>query len=66
MKLNSCELVIAISSFACGIAKSFNEEEIAILAAVFTQLGDSLATILAHSDLTIPHSIKDEEKPHNY
>ena len=49
--LNPCELVTLISSLACAISKTFSAEEISILAAVFTQLGDSLATILAAGKL---------------
>jgi len=49
--LNPCELVTLISSLACAISKTFSAEEISILAAVFTQLGDSLATILAAGEL---------------
>ena len=49
--LNPCELVTLISSLACAISKTFRPEEISILAAVFTQLGDSLATILAAGEL---------------
>jgi len=49
--LNPCELVTLISSLACAISKTFSPEDTAILAAVFTQLGDSLATILAAGEL---------------
>ncbi|WP_337400150.1 DUF6774 domain-containing protein [Congzhengia sp.] len=49
--MNPCELVTLISSLSCAISKTFSAEEISILAAVFTQLGDSLATILAAGEL---------------
>lgn len=49
--MNSCELVTFISSLACAIAKTHSKEEISALATVFTQLGDTLSTILAHDDL---------------
>ena len=48
--MKSCELVTFISAVSCVIAKTFTQEEIALLAAVFVQLGDSLATILANSE----------------
>ena len=35
----------------CLIVQNYSEEEIGLLAAIFTQLGDSLATILANEDL---------------
>jgi len=49
--MNSCELVNLISILSCYIAENYNEAEIGILAAIFTQLGDSLATILANNAL---------------
>lgn len=46
--MNSCELVNLISMLTCLIVKNYNDEEIGLLSAIFTQLGDSLATILAN------------------
>lgn len=45
--MNPCELVTFISGLACAIAKGKSPEEIDVLAAIFTQLGDTLATISA-------------------
>lgn len=45
--MDPCAFNLAISSLACAIAKDKKEEEIALLSAFFTQLGDSLATIQA-------------------
>lgn len=44
--MNSCELVTLISTLSCLIADNSTDDELSILSAVFTQLGDSLATIL--------------------
>lgn len=49
--MNSYELVTLVSFLSCLISNSYDNEELAVLAAVFTQLGDSLATILANKDL---------------
>lgn len=49
--MNSCELVNLVSALSCLIVKNYSEEQIAVLAAVFVQLGDSLATILANEAL---------------
>ncbi|MCI8518779.1 MAG: hypothetical protein HFJ51_01250 [Clostridia bacterium] len=49
--MNSCELVNAVSMLTCLIVQNYSEEEIGLLAAIFTQLGDSLATILANEAL---------------
>ena len=43
--MNSCELVTFISGLACSIAKGKTQEELDILSVIFTQLGDTLATI---------------------
>lgn len=43
--MNSCAFVNFISLLACEIAKDKTEDEIAILAVFFTQLGDTLATL---------------------
>ncbi|MGN0314702.1 MAG: DUF6774 domain-containing protein [Fusicatenibacter sp.] len=48
--LNSCELVTLVSTIACQISKCCSEEELAVLAAIFTQLGDTLATMIAHKN----------------
>ena len=49
------ELVIFISTLSIAIAKDKTAEELGVLSAVFTQIGDTLATILgyraAHSRL---------------
>lgn len=38
---------MTVSALACAIAKGKTETELALLSALFTQLGDSLATIAA-------------------
>lgn len=43
--MNGCELNMSVSALACAIAKGKNENELTLLSAFFTQLGDSLATI---------------------
>lgn len=43
--MNPCIFVNFISTLACEIAKDKTEDEIAFLAAFFTQLGDTLATL---------------------
>lgn len=49
--MNSCELVTFIASIACTISKSCPPEDLSLMAAVFTQLGDTLETILAKDEL---------------
>ncbi|MCI9274732.1 MAG: hypothetical protein HFJ24_01485 [Clostridia bacterium] len=49
--MKSCELVNLISMLTCLIVENYDDEEIGLLAAIFTQLGDSLATILANEAL---------------
>lgn len=52
--MQSCELVISISSLACYIAEGKSADEIALLASILSQLGDTLATISAHQALCCP------------
>ena len=43
--MNSCAFVNFISLLACEISKDKSQDELAILSAFFTQLGDTLATL---------------------
>lgn len=43
--MNGCELVTLVSTLACIISQDKTADEIALLATIFTQLGDSLVTI---------------------
>jgi uncharacterized protein HemY len=43
--MKSCEWVAAVTAFAVAIAKDRSPEEIEFLALIFTQLGDTLATL---------------------
>lgn len=49
--MQSCELVFTVSAAACSIAECCSEEEVELLAAVFTQLGDTLSTILTQKEI---------------
>ena len=54
-------LVAAITAAAVAIADDRSQEQISLLGAVFTQLGDTLATIAAARDLCA--SQETESKP---
>jgi hypothetical protein len=49
--MQSCELVLFISSLACCIAKDRTDEELALIGSIFSQLGDTLETISAQEAL---------------
>lgn len=49
--MDECELVVLVSSIACTLSKCCSTDELTLLSAVFTQLGDSLATILTKREL---------------
>jgi len=49
--MNECELVFLVSSIACSLAKCLTADELSILAAVFSQLGDTIETILTQREL---------------
>ena len=48
IQMNSCELVTTISAIAIALSKQCSTDELSILGAAFTQLGDTLTTIVAH------------------
>ena len=43
--MNPCELTASVTALANALACRLSEEELSLLAAVLTQLGDTLATI---------------------
>ena len=45
--MDPCAFNMAVSALACSIAKDKNNDELVLLSAFFTQLGDSLTTIVA-------------------
>ena len=49
--MNSLELTSAITALANAIACKLSADEIAFLASIFVQLGDTLATIAARESL---------------
>ena len=49
--MNSCRLTTAITALANAMACQFTIEEVTILAAIFVQLGDTLATIVSNKSL---------------
>ena len=49
--MNSLELTAVVTALANGIARKRTVEEIALLACVFVQLGDTLGTIAAQQTL---------------
>lgn len=49
--MGNCALPVGISALACAIADAVpNQSDLLLLAAVLTQLGDTLATIAAQQD----------------
>ena len=48
--MRSCELVTLVTAIACGITECYSNEELPVIAAIFTQLGDTIATILAQEE----------------
>lgn len=49
--MDECELVLFVSTVACSLSKCCSTDELNILSVAFTQLGDTLATILAKRQL---------------
>ncbi len=48
--MNPCAFVNFISILACEIAKDKSQDELSLLSAFFTQLGDTLATLALFDD----------------
>ena len=49
--MQSGELTVTITALANALNKKFTAQELSLLAAIFTQLGDTLATISAQRSL---------------
>ena len=49
--MNSCRLTATITAVANALAQKLSLEQISLLAAVFVQLGDTLATIATQKGL---------------
>ncbi|MDF2510291.1 MAG: hypothetical protein K0S04_157 [Herbinix sp.] len=49
--MNDCGLIMTITAIACGIIKCCSEDDITIMSAAFSQLGDTLATYLTQKEL---------------
>ncbi|MBC8546526.1 hypothetical protein H8711_06210 [Clostridiaceae bacterium NSJ-31] len=54
--MNPCELTVAISALASSIARCLSDDELSLLAAVLTQLGDTLATISVQREICEAHT----------
>ncbi|HEX3075357.1 MAG TPA: DUF6774 domain-containing protein [Lachnospiraceae bacterium] len=49
--MQSCEFVTYVTALACAISNCSSKEELPLIAATLTQLGDTLATMLAQEEL---------------
>jgi len=49
--MDECELITLVTAVACGISKCCSEDDISLLSAVMSQLGDTLATILTQREI---------------
>lgn len=52
--MQSCNLVMTISALACSIAKDRTIDEIALLASIFSQLGETLDTLAIQAEICTP------------
>ena len=60
--VDNCSLPLTISALGCAIAARLRDEELALAAAVLTQLGDTLATIAVERNLC-PETREKEKSP---
>ena len=49
--MNACELTASITALANMLANTFTDEELEILGAILTQLGDTVLTIVTHRSI---------------
>lgn len=49
--MNSCELTASITAVANALACKLTEDELNLLGAILTQLGDTLVTIATHRSI---------------
>ena len=49
--MNSCEWTVSVTALANVLANSLSDEKLELAAALFTQLGDTLATIAVQRTL---------------
>lgn len=49
--MDECELIALIATIACAISKCCPEDDISLMSVVFTQLGDTLATVLTQREI---------------
>lgn len=49
--MGSCELSMGVSAFANALANNLSDDGLDVASAVFTQLGDTLATISAQRSI---------------
>jgi hypothetical protein len=50
VKMQSCEFASTVTAIACLISKCCSEDELLLAAAFFTQLGDTLATMITYEE----------------
>lgn len=61
--MDSCKLAVFVSTIACSIYNSVTTDEAKVLAAVLTQIGDTLATMLTNDEVKNPADERPEKKP---
>ncbi len=49
--MNPCDLAATVTAIACSIFKCYPKEELTVIAAIFSQLGDTLNTMIAQDEL---------------
>lgn len=63
--MDECELIALVTAAACGISKCCSEDDISLMSVVFSQLGDTLATVLTFRELNENNSSKSVENNEN-
>lgn len=60
--MKSCDLVLTVTALACALSECCTQDELTILSVMFTQLGDTLATILTQEEICAKQQTENSEK----
>lgn len=60
--MNPCELTLMITAAANALAENLTDEELSILSAFLTQLGDTLMTIYTQRELCRARCVSGNDK----
>lgn len=49
--MNSCEYVAQITAISCALARGKSDKDLALLASLFTQIGNNLSAMIVYKEV---------------